>query len=221
MRTEPYRPGCSTVAVYLFGHSRVADLISWQVGCHWVRLTHPHNLACRVPRHNLRTLRYPLFSIRERGAEQERTASVQGDKFVVGKLDRFGRSLQELIELVGVLKVRGVEFVSLRESLDTTTPGGKLVFHVFGAVAEFERDLIRERTMAGLEAAKARGRRGGRPLHDSHFSPKNVVPGLRWARATSSSSSSPCPEPSVRRMNPSLITGPPLTRSPHHSTSRP
>ncbi len=81
----------------------------------------------------------------------------EGDEFVVWKLDRFGRSLQELIELVGVLKERGVEFVSLRESLDTTTPGGKLVFHVFGAVAEFERDLILERTMAGLEAAKARG----------------------------------------------------------------
>ncbi len=87
----------------------------------------------------------------------------EGDELVVWKLDRFGRSLQELIELVGVLKKRGVEFVSLRESLDTTTPGGKLVFHVFGAVAEFERDLILERTMAGLEAAKARGRHGGRP----------------------------------------------------------
>ncbi len=87
----------------------------------------------------------------------------EGDDLVVWKLDRFGRSLQELIELVGVLKERGVEFVSLREGLDTTTPGGKLVFHVFGAVAEFERDLILERTMAGLEAAKARGRHGGRP----------------------------------------------------------
>lgn len=87
----------------------------------------------------------------------------EGDALVVWKLDRFGRSLQELIELVGVLKERGVEFVSLRESIDTTTAGGKLVFHVFGAVAEFERDLILERTMAGLEAAKARGRHGGRP----------------------------------------------------------
>ena len=86
----------------------------------------------------------------------------EGDELVVWKLDRFGRSLQELIELVGNLKERGVEFVSLRESLDTTTPGGKLVFHVFGAVAEFERDLILERTMAGLEAARARGRKGGR-----------------------------------------------------------
>ena len=86
----------------------------------------------------------------------------EGDQFVVWKLDRFGRSLQELIELVNELKARGVEFVSLRESLDTTTPGGRLVYHVFGAVAEFERDIIQERTIAGLEAARARGRRGGR-----------------------------------------------------------
>jgi DNA invertase Pin-like site-specific DNA recombinase len=87
----------------------------------------------------------------------------RGDELVVWKLDRFGRSLRELIDLVNELRGRGVEFVSLRESIDTTTPGGKLVFHVFGAVAEFERDLILERTMAGLEAARARGRNGGRP----------------------------------------------------------
>ena len=86
----------------------------------------------------------------------------EGDELVVWKLDRFGRSLKELIELVNGVRERGIEFVSLRESLDTTTPGGKLVFHVFGAVAEFERDIIRERTMAGLEAARARGRKGGR-----------------------------------------------------------
>ena len=86
----------------------------------------------------------------------------EGDELVVWKLDRFGRSLQELIELVNELNSREVEFVSLRESLDTTTPGGRLVYHVFGAVAEFERDIIRERTMAGLEAARARGRKGGR-----------------------------------------------------------
>ncbi len=86
----------------------------------------------------------------------------EGDELVVWKLDRFGRSLRELIELVNGVRERGIEFVSLRESIDTTTPGGKLVFHVFGAVAEFERDIIRERTMAGLEAARARGRKGGR-----------------------------------------------------------
>ena len=91
----------------------------------------------------------------------------KGDELVVWKLDRFGLSLKELIELVNGLSERGIEFVSLRESLDTTTPGGKLVFHVFGAVAEFERDIIRERTMAGLEAARARGRKGGRkPVMD-------------------------------------------------------
>jgi DNA invertase Pin-like site-specific DNA recombinase len=86
----------------------------------------------------------------------------EGDALVVWKLDRLGRSLGELIHLVNELQDRGVEFVSLRESLDTTTPGGKLVFHVFASVAEFERDLIRERTVAGLEAARARGRKGGR-----------------------------------------------------------
>ncbi len=78
------------------------------------------------------------------------------DELVVWKLYRFGRSLRELLDLVNGLREQGVEFVSLRESIDTTTPGGKLVFHVFGAVAEFERDLSLERTMAGLEAARAR-----------------------------------------------------------------
>jgi DNA invertase Pin-like site-specific DNA recombinase len=86
----------------------------------------------------------------------------EGDVLVVWKLDRLGRSIKELIELVNALKDRGVGFRSLRESLDTTTPGGKLVFHVFASIAEFERDVIRERTMAGLEAARARGRKGGR-----------------------------------------------------------
>ena len=86
----------------------------------------------------------------------------EGDELVVWKLDRFGRSLCELINLVNALRERGVEFVSLRENIDTTTPGGKLVFHVFGSVAEFERNLILERTRAGLEATRARGRKGGR-----------------------------------------------------------
>jgi DNA invertase Pin-like site-specific DNA recombinase len=86
-----------------------------------------------------------------------------GDTFVVWRLDRLGRSLCHLIETVRHLQRRGVHFRSLQEQLDTATSGGKLVFHVFGALAEFERDLIRERTMAGLAAARARGRRGGRP----------------------------------------------------------
>jgi DNA invertase Pin-like site-specific DNA recombinase len=85
-----------------------------------------------------------------------------GDILVVWRLDRLGRSLKELIELVNDLQARGVEFKTLMESLDTTTPGGKLIFHVFASIAEFERDIIRERTMARLEAARARGRKGGR-----------------------------------------------------------
>lgn len=90
-----------------------------------------------------------------------------GDTVVVWKLDRLGRSLKHLIETVQALDERGVGFKSVQENIDTTTPGGKLVFHVFGALAEFERDLIRERTNAGLAAARARGRKGGRkPMLD-------------------------------------------------------
>ncbi len=86
-----------------------------------------------------------------------------GDTLVVWRLDRLGRSLRHLIETVATLAERGIGFKSLTEQIDTTTSGGKLVFHVFGALAEFERDLIRERTHAGLAAARARGRTGGRP----------------------------------------------------------
>ena len=86
-----------------------------------------------------------------------------GDTVVVWRLDRLGRSLRHLLEVVSDLEGRGVAFVSLTESIDTSTPGGRLIFHVFGALAEFERDLIRESTMAGLAAARARGRTGGRP----------------------------------------------------------
>jgi DNA invertase Pin-like site-specific DNA recombinase len=81
---------------------------------------------------------------------------------VVWKLDRLGRSLPHLIETVTTLGRRGVGFKSLTEGVDTSTPNGRLVFHIFGALAEFERDLIRERTGAGLRAAAARGRKGGR-----------------------------------------------------------
>jgi DNA invertase Pin-like site-specific DNA recombinase len=87
----------------------------------------------------------------------------EGDTLVVWKLDRLGRSLPHLIETVQELHRRGIGFKSLQESIDTTTSGGKLIFHVFGALAEFERDIIRERTMAGLASARARGRKGGRP----------------------------------------------------------
>lgn len=79
------------------------------------------------------------------------------------RLDRLGRSLRNLIEMVQEFDRRGVGFKSLNESIDTTTPGGKLIFHIFASLAEFERELIRERTKAGLAAAVARGRKGGRP----------------------------------------------------------
>jgi len=85
------------------------------------------------------------------------------DVLVVWKLDRLGRSLKHLIDVVTGLNDRGVGFKSLKESIDTTTSSGKLIFHIFGALAEFEREIIRERTQAGLKAAKARGRKGGRP----------------------------------------------------------
>jgi DNA invertase Pin-like site-specific DNA recombinase len=87
----------------------------------------------------------------------------EGDVLMIWKLDRLGRSLRHLLEVVTDLAQRGIGFKSLQENLDTTTSSGKLVFHLFGALAEFERDLIRERTQAGLVAARARGRRGGRP----------------------------------------------------------
>lgn len=87
----------------------------------------------------------------------------EGDTIVVWKLDRLARSLKQLIETVDDLQRRGVGFRSLTESIDTTTPGGRLVFHIFAALAEFERSIIRERTIAGLAAARARGRTGGRP----------------------------------------------------------
>jgi len=82
---------------------------------------------------------------------------------VVWRLDRLGRSLKHLIEVVTDLEKRGIGFKSLTENIDTTTSGGKLIFHIFGALAEFERNLIRERTNAGLLAARARGRRAAGP----------------------------------------------------------
>lgn len=86
-----------------------------------------------------------------------------GDTLVVWRLDRLGRSLKDLIQLTETLKQRSIGLQSLQESIDTTTSSGQLIFHLFGALAEFERNLIRERTNAGLVAARARGRLGGRP----------------------------------------------------------
>jgi DNA invertase Pin-like site-specific DNA recombinase len=111
-----------------------------------------------------------VFEETASGAKAERTVLKEtlayarpGDTLVVWRLDRLGRSLEHLIETVTELERRGIGFKSLTEQIDTTTPGGKLTFHVFGALAEFERDLIQERTHAGLAAARARGRLGGRP----------------------------------------------------------
>jgi DNA invertase Pin-like site-specific DNA recombinase len=103
-------------------------------------------------------------SVKDRPALHEALAYCRaGDVLVVWKLDRLGRSLQYLIECIALLQQRDIGFISLTDSIDMTTPVGKLIFHVIGAIAEFERDLIRERTLAGLAAARERGRVGGRP----------------------------------------------------------
>jgi len=111
-----------------------------------------------------------IFTDTVSGAKQERKGLEEamnflreGDILVVWRLDRLGRSLKDLIERLTELHNRNIGFKSLTESIDTTTSGGKLIFHIFGALAEFERDIIRERTNAGLSAARARGKRGGRP----------------------------------------------------------
>src|SRR3954466_9596061 len=111
-----------------------------------------------------------LFTDTMSGAKAERPGLTEaldfcrpGDTLVVWRLDRLGRSLTNLIVLMNQLAEREVGFQSLSEQVDTTTSGGKLIFHIFGALAEFERELIRERTQAGLRAARARGRNGGRP----------------------------------------------------------
>src|SRR5574339_1070398 len=122
-----------------------------------------------------------LFSDTASGARADRPGLDEavdflrpGDTLVVWRLDRLGRSLRHLIDTLGALDQRGIGFRSLQEQIDTTTSGGKLVFHVFGALAEFERDLIRERTQAGLLAARARGRLGGRPKAHALNTPRKV-----------------------------------------------
>jgi DNA invertase Pin-like site-specific DNA recombinase len=113
-----------------------------------------------------------VFSESASGAQRDRPELARaldcmrpGDTLVVWKLDRLARSLKQLIETVESLEGKGIGFRSLTESIDTTTAGGKLTFHIFAALAEFERSMIRERTRAGLDAARARGRVGGRPRY--------------------------------------------------------
>ncbi len=110
-----------------------------------------------------------IFEDRASGAKTDRPGLSEalaylrdGDTLVVWKLDRLGRSMSHLIDTVKGLDARDIGLHSLSEQIDTATPGGRLIFHVFGALAQFERDLIRERTRAGLDAAQVRGRHGGR-----------------------------------------------------------
>lgn len=115
-----------------------------------------------------------IFTDKITGTKEERpglTAALsrlrEGDTLVVWRLDRLGRSLKHLIETVTALQGQGIAFQSITENIDTSTATGQLVFHIFGALAEFERNLIKERTIAGLSAARARGRKGGRPRLDA------------------------------------------------------
>jgi DNA invertase Pin-like site-specific DNA recombinase len=122
----------------------------------------------------------------------------KGDTLVVWRLDRLGRSLPHLITTLTDLEQRGIGFKSLTENIDTTTSGGKLIFHIFGALAEFERNLIKERTQAGLTAARDRGKKGGRPkalterqlgiawalYSDKHRSISEICQTLKISKAT-------------------------------------
>ncbi|GAC1456922.1 MAG: recombinase family protein [Chamaesiphon sp.] len=99
----------------------------------------------------------------------------EGDTLVVWRLDRLGRSLAHLMETVEDLRERGIGFMSVTEGFDTTTSGGKLIFHIFGAIAEFERNLIKERTNAGLAAARRRGKVGGRKRTISDYQIKQAI----------------------------------------------
>src|SRR5260221_385804 len=121
-----------------------------------------------------------------------------GDTLVVWRLDRLGRTLKHLIATVTELSDQTTGFMSLQEHIDTATSGGKLIFHVFGALAEFERDLMRERTQAGLQAARARGHRGGRPkvmdarkaalaqalYRDRQYTPREICTTLKISKTT-------------------------------------
>jgi len=134
----------------------------------------------RVSTHD-QTLNLQLDALREAGCEQifsEHASGAKadrpelaralevlrpGDMLMVWRLDRLGRSVRHLVDTVAKVAARGIDFRSLRESIDTTTSAGRLVFHIFASLAEFERDLIRDRTLAGIAAARARGDYGGRP----------------------------------------------------------
>src|SRR5918911_639513 len=137
-----------------------------------------------------------IFPDTASGAQTERKGLTEalsyvrpGDTLVVWKLDRLGRSLKDLITRITDLNDRKIGFKSLTENIDTTTSGGKLIFHIFGALAEFERDIIRERTNAGLEAARTRGKFGGRP---KALSPEKIKLAKRLYTDTSTSVAEIC-----------------------------
>jgi DNA invertase Pin-like site-specific DNA recombinase len=131
------------------------------------------------------------------GLEEALNYVRKGDTLVVWRLDRLGRSLSHLIATMTDLEERGIGFKSLTENIDTTTSGGKLIFHIFWALAEFERNLIRERTTAGLTAARARGKTGGRPkaltgkklsiaqdIYEKHHPIAEILQTLKISKAT-------------------------------------
>jgi DNA invertase Pin-like site-specific DNA recombinase len=120
-------------------------------------------LKARVSSKDIYTDKITGVKAERPGLNQALSHLREGDTLVVWRLDRLGRSLKHLIETVTTLKEQGVSFKSLTENIDTSTATGTLVFQIFGALAEFERNLIKERTVAGLEAARSRGRTGGRP----------------------------------------------------------
>jgi DNA invertase Pin-like site-specific DNA recombinase len=132
-----------------------------------------------------------------KGLEEALNYVRKGDTLVVWRLDRLGRSLPHLISTMTDLEEQGIGFKSLTENIDTTTSGGKLIFHIFGALAEFERNLIRERTQAGLAAARERGRISGRPkvltakqrssaldLYEKRYPISEICRTLKISRAT-------------------------------------
>lgn len=144
-----------------------------------------------------------IFSDKMSGAKADRPGLKQAfdfarprDTLIVWRLDRLGRSLKDLIALVEELEDRKIGFRSLQESIDTTTSGGKLIFHLFGALAEFERNLIRERTQAGLQAARARGRKGGRR---QKLTPDQIAIGRSLAADPKRSVSSICEHLGISR----------------------
>ena len=144
-----------------------------------------------------------IFSDKMSGAKADRPglqAALEfvrkGDTIVVWRLDRLGRSLKDLMALIEGLEQRAIGFRSLQESIDTTSSGGKLIFHLFGALAEFERNLMRERTQAGLQAARARGRKGGR---QQKLTPQQIDMGRSLAAEPKRSVSSICEHLGISR----------------------